>query len=57
MAKHEVIEAFVDKDTGARYEKKSTFDGTKERCGVLIKGGYLNKDVFVEPEIKKEDEE
>lgn len=57
MAKHEVIEAFVDKDTGTRYEKKSPFEGTKERCGVLIKGGYLNKDALVEPEIKKEDEE
>lgn len=57
MEKHEVTESFVDKDTNKRYEKKSIFDGTKERCGVLIKGGYLNKNVFVEPEIKKEDEE
>ena len=57
MGKHEVIEAFVDKDTSKRYEKKSTFECTKERCGVLIKGGYLNKAVVVEPEIKKEDEE
>lgn len=56
MAKHEVIEAFVDKDTGARYEKKSTFDGSKERCGGLIKGGYLNKDAVVEPDKKESDE-
>lgn len=57
MEKHEVTESFVDKNTDKRYEKKSIFEGTKERCGVLIKGGFLNKDVFVEPEIKKEDEE
>jgi len=57
MPKHEVIESLVDKGSGDRYEKKSIFDGTKERCGALIKGGYLNKEPFSSnfPEGKSDD--
>lgn len=57
MPKHEVSESFVDKDTDERYEKKSIFDGTKARCDALIKGGFLNKDVVLEPTDKKDGKE